>query len=173
MMVKAVFIELLGGKLAMITLVIALAAAPVLPWLDRRELEAAAKVEATRAAQKPELRLAAAGNAPKPRLATASVAPKPRLAAPANPPKPQLRLAAAVDAPKPPVVRAAIPPREALVRDLKAVSSFCQASTKVDDQQAFFSAVSEAFDMSRAEAATLRDRCAVYLMGHRDGRASR
>ena len=171
-MVKTVFIELLGGKLAMITLAIALAAAaPVLPWLDRRELDAAAKIEATRAAQKPQLRVAAA-NAPKPQVRAATPKPQVRLAAAsAEAPRPQLRLAAAETRPQ--VVRAALPPREALVRDLKAVSSFCQASAKVDDQQAFFSAVSEAFDMSRAEAATLRDRCAVYLMGHKDGRASR
>ncbi|PSJ38952.1 hypothetical protein [Allosphingosinicella deserti] len=59
--------------------------------------------------------------------------------------------------------------RKTLSSDYDAISTLCRAGSKSRDPAAFFAAITDAFAMSKAEAAALRSHCTLYLMGSRDG----
>ncbi|QAY77442.1 hypothetical protein [Sphingosinicella sp. BN140058] len=70
---------------------------------------------------------------------------------------------------KPIAAQGASSARKALASDYDAISTVCRAGSKSRDPAAFFGALTDAFAMSKTEAAALRSHCTLYLMGSRDG----
>lgn len=144
--------------MSLILIGLLLAHSKILPEVDRRALEIAARAEVRNTSQAPVARPSAAGRV------------RHRHAAPVVPPPPvQPAPGAGLRRSPPANVRSAAGVADL---DLSAITTICRAAGGQPDPAAFLSTLSRAYAMAPDRSAVLRTSCAAYLAGRADARGN-